>query len=78
MNKENYGKSDNVEEEPNNRQPRPIRRNMKKQHQRTRSTTSIKERKWTNMETRWNHLYKRKDIYSKQQKTQRKDSTGKS
>ena len=30
------------------------------------------------MGTRWEHLYRRKDIYPKQQKTQGKDSTGKS
>jgi len=36
MDKENYGRSDDVEEKPNNRQPRPTRRNTKKQHQGTR------------------------------------------
>ena len=30
MDKENYGRSNDVEEEPNNRQPRPTRRNTKK------------------------------------------------
>ena len=78
MDKENYSRSDDVEEELDNRQSRPTRKNMKKQHQGIRSATSIKERRWTNMGTRWDHLYRRKDIYPKQQKTQGKDSTGKS
>ena len=86
MNKENYSRSDDAEQEPDNRQSRPTRRNMKKQHQGIRSTTSIKERRWTNMRTRrwtnmrtrYDHLYGRKNIYPKQQQTQGKDSMGKS
>ena len=78
MDKKNYSRSNNVEEESDNRQSRPTRRNTRKQHQETRSAASIKERRQTNMRTRQDHLYGRKDIYPKQQKTQGKDSTGKS
>jgi len=45
MNKENYGRSNDVEKKPNNRQLRPTKRNMKKQYQKIRSATSIKERR---------------------------------
>ena len=77
MDKENHGRSDDTEQELDNRQSRPTRRNTKKQYQGTRSSTSTKERRQTSMGTRQNHLHRREDIHSKQQKTQRKDFMGK-
>ena len=50
---------------------------MQKQYQREEDTTSVEERRWTIIGARWNNLYERKDIYSKQQETQRKDTMGK-
>jgi len=58
MDKKYYSRSDNVEEKPDNRQPKPTRRNMKKQYQGTRSATNIKERRWNNMGTRQDCLWK--------------------
>jgi len=64
MDKKNYSRSNDAEKEQGDRQPRYTRENMKKQYQRIRSTASI-ERRWTNMGTRWDSLYRRTDIYSK-------------
>jgi len=63
MDKKNYSRSNDAEKEQGDRQPRYTRENMKKQYQRI-STASI-ERRWTNMGTRWDSLYRRTDIYSK-------------
>jgi len=52
MDKKNYGRSNDVEKEQDNRQPRHIRGNIKKQYQRTKSAASIEERRWTSMGTR--------------------------
>ena len=75
MDKENDSRGNDVEKNNYNRWLGNNERNQKEQHQGMGSGPSIGEEQWVIMERRQNCIHGRKNICSKQQETQRKDST---
>jgi len=65
MDKKNYGRGNNVEEDDHNRQAKDIGRNQKKWHQRTGSNLSIGKRQWSIMGRREDCIHGRKNIHPK-------------
>ena len=78
MDKKNNSRNNNVEETQNNGRLKFIGRNIKEQYQGIGSRARIEERNWSSLGTRWNCLYGRTNIHSKQQKAQGMDFAGES
>ena len=67
MDKENDSRNYDTRKEDNSGRVRHNQKNQKKQYQKTRGSPSVEKERQINIGRRWNCIYGRKNIHSKQQ-----------